>query len=123
MTPLKGLSEKVKEWVKFNYHHAKEHGWEPFQAYQVIKEHTTEFHKNPASLLHRGRWIYQGSVSELQPYGIGMTLEEAMSLSFQRWSPSLQIGTRPDLFVEFETNYVKNQTMYQRLQQHLRSKL
>jgi hypothetical protein len=119
MTPLKGLSEKVQAWVYFNYHHAREHGWEPFQAYQIIKERTTEFYKKPASLLYRGKWIYEGSVSELQPYGKILSLEDAVSLSFQRWSPSLQIGTRPDLYVEFETNYMKHQTFLQRIRSKL----
>ncbi len=117
--PLKGLTEKAQAWVQFNYHHARENGWEPFQAYQIMKERTTEFHKKPASMLHRGRWIYQGSVSELQPYGSGISLEDATSLSFQRWSPSLQVGTRPDLYIEFETSYLKNQTLLQRLRSKL----
>lgn len=116
---LKGLSEKVQAWIRYNYYHAREHGWEPFQAYQIVKEHTTEFHKKPGSMLHRGRWIYQGSVSELQPYGVAMSLEDAVSLSFQRWSPSFQVGTRHDLYVEFEADYMKNQTLIQRLRSKL----
>jgi hypothetical protein len=119
MTHLKSLSEKTQAWVKFNYHHAREHGWEPFHVYQIVKECEIEFHKKPPSFLHHGRWIFQGSVSELQPGGMTISLEDAISLSLQRWSPSLQTGTRPDLYIDFETEYVKKQNLFQRLKAKL----
>jgi hypothetical protein len=119
MTPITSLSEKEQAWVYFTYAHAKEHGWEPFHAYQIVKKHTTEFHKKSASFLHHGHWVYEGSVSELQPGGVTMSLEDAISLSFQRWSPSLQVGTRPDLYVDFEADYVKKQNLLRRLRSRL----
>ena len=112
-------SEKIQAWVQFTYNHAKEHGWEPFYAYQIVKEHKTEFYQKPTSLLHRGTWIYEGSVSELQPGGVTISMKDAISLSMQRWSPSLQMGTRPDLYVEFEANYIKQQNLFQRMRPRL----
>lgn len=104
-------------WIEYTWAHAKEHGWEPFVFYRITNGVEVEFCKKPTALLHRGVWIYQGSVSELCPYGVGMTREEAEALSIQRWSfprcgmsfPRIGAGTRPDLYAAFEEEFYKEQ--------------
>ena len=92
---------------RYTWTHAKEHGWEPFLVYRIVNDDQIEFYQKSGSFLHHGNWIYEGSISELQPSGLSMTYEDAVSLSKQRWSPRLGVGTRPDLYAAFEVTYVK----------------
>lgn len=108
--PPRDTTYAMKEaWIDYTREHAKEHGWEPFVVYRITNGAEVEFYKKPGGLLHQGNWIYQGSVSELSPYGAGMTREEAEALSVQRWSPRLGIGMRPDLYAAFEVDFYKRQ--------------
>jgi len=95
-------------WIDYTWAHANEHGWEPFVVYRVQNGNEVEFYKKPGGFLHQGVWIYQGSVSELCPFGIRMTREDAEALSTQRWSARLRAGSRPDLYATFEIEYHKN---------------
>lgn len=108
--PPRATTPLMKEaWIDYTWAHAKEHGWEPFVVYQIVNGTEMEFYKKPGGLLHRGSWIYQGSVSELSPYGVSMTRQEAEALSLQRWSARLGAGTRPDLYAAFEVEFYKEQ--------------
>ena len=108
--PPRATTSLMKEaWIDYNWAHAKEHGWEPFVVYRVQNGNEVEFYKKPGGFLHQGVWIYQGSVSELCPYGVAMTREEAEALSLQRWSARLGAGTRPDLYAAFEVELYKEQ--------------
>jgi len=97
-------------WIDYTWAHAKEHGWEPFVVYQIVNGTDVEVYKKPGAFLHTGTWIYCGSVSELCPYGVRMTREEAEALSLQRWSARLGAGTRPDLYAAFEVQYDKEKS-------------
>jgi len=94
-------------WIDYTWAHAKEHGWEPFVVYRIVNGNEMEFYRKSGAFLHKGTWIYQGSVSELSPYGDTMTREEAEALSLQRWSARLGAGTRPDLYAAFEVVFYK----------------
>jgi hypothetical protein len=108
--PSRPMTEEMKNaWIDYNWSHAREHGWEPFVVYRVIRDSEVELYQKPGALLHRGNWIYQGSVSELHPYGSTMAREEAASLAAQRWSARLGAGTRPELYAAFEVEYYKKQ--------------
>ena len=123
--PPRATTALMKEaWIDYTWAHAKEHGWEPFVVYRITNGTQVAFYKKPAGFLHQGVWIYQGSVSELCPYGVGMTREEAEALSVQRWSfprcgtctsptdwmsTRLGTGTRPDLYAAFEVELYKEQ--------------
>ncbi len=106
--PPRPATPAMKEaWIDYTWMHAKEHGWEPFVVYRIVNGNEMEFYKKPGALLHKGVWIYCGSVSELRPYGDTMTREEAEALSLQRWSARLGAGTRPDLYAAFEVAFYK----------------
>lgn len=109
---MQSFDKRTLAWINFTLHHAREHGWEPFILYRLSDHESLE--KN-ASFFHHGHWIYQGSVSELRPGGITFSWEDAIALSEQRWSPTLQIGTRPDLYAEFEAQYYKQQNLHSKL--------
>lgn len=108
--PPRATTALMKEaWIDYTLAHAKEHGWEPFVVYCVRHGNEVELYQKSGALLHQGNWIYQGSVSELRPYGAGMTREDAEALSAQRWSAQLGTGTRPELYVAFEVELYKEQ--------------
>ena len=106
-------------WIDYTWADAREHGWEPFVVYRITKGTQIEVYKKSGALLHQGNWIYQGSVSELAPYGAGMTREDAEALSAQRWSARLGTGTRPDLYAAFEVGFYKEQYRGARLRARL----
>jgi len=101
------VSYELKEaWAEFNYKDALENGWEEFKCI-LIENNMTQIKNYPSSTFYRGKWIYQGSVSELEPFGHQITRHDAVFLSIQRWSPTLLLGTRPDLYNVFERHYHK----------------
>jgi len=109
--PPRPATPATKEaWIDYTWAHAKEHGWEPFVVYRIVNGTDVEFYKKPSAFLHQGVWIYCGSVSELAPYGAGMTRKDAEALSAQRWSARLGAGTRPELYAAFEVEFYKGQT-------------
>lgn len=113
-------SDLLHSWIEFNLNHAKQHGWESFiiQSNQ-FQDNSTEIYMRPSSIHYKGGWIFQGSVTELQPNGITMNRVDALSLSLQRWSPTHRTGSRPDLFAEFEKEYLQNKTICSKLSSKL----
>jgi len=87
----------MDSWIIYTWRHAKKNGWEPF--FVQDGEDTIEMQ---ASMMYMGNWIYEGSVSELVPKGVQITMKDAIALSYQRWSIQENRGTRPDLYIEFE---------------------
>ncbi len=103
---------KPRAWVDFTLQHALENGWEPFVVYQTKKDKKTgeeivEEIEMAGSELHDGAWVYEGSVTEKCPTGKQIIQKDAMSLSKQRWAPKTKEGTHPDLYAEFEAQYVE----------------
>jgi hypothetical protein len=103
---------KPRAWVDFTLQHALENGWEPFVVYQTKKDKKTgeeidEEIEMAGSELHEGAWVYEGSVTEALPTGKQIIQKDAMSLSKQRWAPKTKVGTHPELYAEFEEQYVE----------------
>lgn len=103
---------KPRAWVEFTLKHALDNGWEEFTVCQKKKdkasgEVTEEEILMPAAEMHEGGyWVYEGSVTEKNPTGRQIIHKEAMSLSKQRWAPKTKTGTHPELYEEFEAQYV-----------------
>jgi hypothetical protein len=101
---------KPRAWVDFTLQHALENGWETFTVFQSKKNKVTgereeEEIEMPASVLHEGAHVYDGSVTEKTPAGRQLIHKDAMSLSKQRWAPKEKAGTHPELYAEFEASY------------------
>ena len=100
--------ELLQAWIHHTWLHAKENGWEPFVIYTYDSwGRPTEYVQKPGAMFHAGNWVYQGTISELQPNGVLISKQDASALSRQRWSPTYRNGTRPDLYEEFEERYRK----------------
>ena len=103
---------KPRAWVEFTLKHALDNGWEEFTVCQKKKdkasgEVTEEEILMPAAEMHDGGyWVYEGSVTDKNPTGRQIIHKEAMSLSKQRWAPKTKTGTHPELYEEFEAQYV-----------------
>jgi hypothetical protein len=102
---------KPRAWVDFTLKHALQNGWESFTVYQSKKdkltgEVTEEEIEMPGSVLYEGAYVYEGSVTEKQPTGKQLIHKDAMSLSKQRWAPKDKTGTHPELYEEFEAEYI-----------------
>lgn len=96
---------KPRAWVEFTLAHALENGWEAFTIHQSHKDKVTgdvteEEIEMPASILHDGAHVYDGSVTEKTPAGKQLIHKEAMSLSKQR-----KESGHPT-YAEFEAAYV-----------------
>jgi hypothetical protein len=105
---------KPRAWVEFTLKHALENGWESFTVYQTKKDKDTgdkieEEIEMPGSELHEGAYVYEGSVTEKCPTGKQLIQKDAMSLSKQRWAPKEKKGTHPELYAEFEAQYVEEE--------------
>jgi hypothetical protein len=99
--------------VNWVLQYALANGWESFVISEKKRGSTDEVNEieMPASeLSEEGAYIYEGSVTEKEPHGKQITLRQAMSLSKQYWSPKTKTGTRPELYEEFETEYVPPST-------------
>ncbi len=107
---------KPRAWVEFTLKHALENGWEPFTVYQTKKDKETgekieEEIEMPGSVLHEGAYVYEDSVTEKCPTGKQLIQKDAMSLSKQRWAPKEKKGTHPELYAEFEAQYVEEEVV------------
>jgi hypothetical protein len=105
--------KRPRAWVDFTLAHALENGWESFTVYQSKKNKVTgekedEEIEMPASVLHDGAHVYDGSVTEKNPTGKQLIHKDAMSLSKQRWAPKDKIGTHEELYAEFLESYVED---------------
>jgi hypothetical protein len=97
--------KKPRAWVEFTLKHALENGWEAFTVVQKKKDKesntiTEEQIEMPASELHDGAYIFEGSVTEKTPQGRQLIHKEAMSLSKQR-----KDANHPT-YAEFDAQYV-----------------
>jgi hypothetical protein len=103
---------KPRAWVEFTLKHALDNGWEEFTVCQKKKDKASgevieEEILMPAAEMHDGGyWVYEGSVTDKNPTGRQIIHKEAMSLSKQRWAPKTKTGTHPELYEEFEAQYV-----------------
>jgi len=102
---------KPRAWVQFVLEHAQANGWEAFTVHQTHKDKETgdkveEEIAMPASILHEGAHVYEDSITEAQPGGRQIINKDAMSLSKHYWAPKDGKGTRPELYAEFEAQYV-----------------
>jgi flagellar biosynthesis GTPase FlhF len=105
--------KKPRAWVDFTLAHALENGWESFTVFQTKKNKVTgekeeEEIEMPASILHDGAHVYDGSVTEKNPAGKQLIHKDAMSLSKQRWAPKEKSGTHEELYNEFLASYVED---------------
>jgi hypothetical protein len=103
---------KPRAWVEFTLKHALENGWESFTVFQTKKDKETgekieEEIEMPGSVLHDGAHVYEDSVTEKCPTGKQLIQKDAMSLSKQRWAPKEKKGTHPELYEQFEAEYVE----------------
>ena len=103
---------KPRAWVEFTLKHALENGWESFTVFQTKKDKETgekieEEIEMPGSVLHDGAHVYEDSVTEKCPTGKQLIQKDAMSLSKQRWAPKEKKGTHPELYKQFEAEYVE----------------
>lgn len=101
---------KNNAWVAWTLEYARQNGWESFIVKAKSKdketgEVTEEEIEMPASELHDGCYIYEGSVTESTPAGRQIIHKEAMSLSKHYWSAKNSTGTRSDLYEEFLKTY------------------
>ena len=103
--PIPPQLKKPRAWVEFTLKHALENGWEAFTVVQKKKDTETniiteEQIEMPASELHDGAYVFEGSVTEKTPQGRQLIHKEAMSLSKQR-----KDANHPT-YAEFEAQYV-----------------
>ena len=103
---------KPRAWVDFTLTHALQNGWESFTVFQTKKnketgEKTEEEIEMPSSVMHNGAHIYDDSISEKFANGKQLIHKDAMSLSKHYWAPKNKIGSRHDLYTQFETTYVE----------------
>jgi len=101
--------KKPRAWVEFTLKHALENGWESFTVLQKKKDKETntvteEQIEMPASVLHNGAHIYEGSVTDSHPDGRQIIHKEAMSLSKQRKESGHAT------YAEFDASYVDDTT-------------
>jgi len=97
---------KPRAWVEYTLKDALENGWESFTIHQTHKdkmtgEKTEEEIEMPASILHDGAHVFEGSVTEANPTGRQLIHKEAMSLSKQRKT------TNHPSYAAFEAQYVE----------------
>ena len=86
---------KPKEWVNWVLKHAQANGWESFT---VENKKANELIEMPESV--------QNEAGEYRfPDGKKMTLTLAMSLSKLYWAAKDKMGSHPELYAEFETEY------------------
>ena len=105
---------KPRAWVDFTLAHALENGWESFTVFQTKKDKETgekieEEIEMPASVLHEGAHVYDGSVTDKTPAGKQLIHKDAMSLSKQRWAPKDKVGSHEELYAEFLAAYVEEE--------------
>ena len=96
---------KPRAWVEFTLKDALANGWESFVIHQTHKDKETgekiaEEIEMPASMLHDGAHVYEGSVTDANPTGRQLIHKDAMSLSKHRKT------TDHPSYAVFEAGYV-----------------
>ena len=99
--------KKPRAWVEFVLNHASNNGWDAFTIHKTVKGVSEEI-AMLGSMNHNGSYVFEDSVTEKVPAGKKIILTHAMSLSKQYWSPKAGTGTHPQLYSEFEANYVSD---------------
>jgi len=99
-----------KAWVSFVKEYCTENGWDSFvvsttKKDKVTGEKITEVITHPASELHEGVYVFEGSVTAAQPKGKTLIPKDAMSLSKQMWSAKEKTGTHEAVYNEFLASY------------------
>jgi hypothetical protein len=100
--------KKPRAWVDYTLKDALSNGWEAFTISQTHKdketgEKITEEIEMPASILHNGAHVFDGSITEKTPDGKQLIHKEAMSLSKQRKESG------HSTYAEFEASYVPDE--------------
>jgi hypothetical protein len=101
--------KKPRAWVEYTLRDALANGWESFTVIQTTKNKETgtkteEQIEMPASILHNGAYVFDGSVTKDHPTGKQPIHKDAMSLSKQR-----KESGHPT-HAEFEAQYVDDTT-------------
>ena len=100
-----------KAWIDFTLLHAQKHGWESFEQKTSRKDKgtgkmETMMVEMPWSVLSaEGAHIFEGSVTEKDPFGKCFVQQNAMSLSKQRWDSKNKVGTHEELYGEFMVEF------------------
>ena len=87
---------KPKEWVNWVLKHAQANGWELF----------TVENKKAGEIIEMSASVQNEAGEYRFPDGKKMTLTLAMSLSKQYWAAKDKSGSHPELYTEFETEYI-----------------
>ena len=106
--------KKPRAWVDYVLQNASQKGWVPFTVLQTKKNKNTgskieETIKMPGSILHNGKYVYEGSITNATPQGKHIIQKDAMTLSKLYWLPQEKKGIRPDLYADFEAQYVESE--------------
>jgi hypothetical protein len=92
-------------WVKHVKDYVNQHGWEAFSVPTTMTDKdtgakTVVVEELPASIMHDGAYIFEGSVTEKTPQGVQVSHKHAMTLSKQ-WKE----GANALLYEEFAASY------------------
>jgi hypothetical protein len=95
--------DKPRAWVTFVGEHARANGWPAFPAKvtatdKLTKVKTESIVEMPESEEKDGKYVF--------PDGKAFNHKHAMSLSKAYWVAAKKVGTRQDLYAEFEAQYV-----------------
>jgi hypothetical protein len=95
--------DKPRAWVTFVGEHARANGWPAFPAKvtatdKLTKVKTESIVEMPESEEKDGTYVF--------PDGKAFNHKHAMSLSKSYWVAAKKVGTRQDLYAEFEAQYV-----------------
>jgi hypothetical protein len=92
-------------WVKHVKDYVNQHGWEAFSVPTTTTDKetgakTVTVEDLPASIMHDGAYIFEGSVTEKAPQGVQVSHKHAMTLSKQ-WKE----GANAHLYEAFAASY------------------
>jgi hypothetical protein len=92
-------------WVKHVKDYVNQHGWEAFSVPTTMTDKdtgakTVVVEELPASIMHDGAYIFEGSVTEKTPQGVQVSHKHAMTLSKQ-WKE----GANAHLYEAFAAAY------------------
>jgi hypothetical protein len=108
---------KPREWVNYVKADAIANGWPSYTMHQTRKNKETgekeeEEIEMPASEPNaEGVHVFEGTITEQMPKGRAFTHKDAMSLSAVYWKVKTQMGTRQDLYEEFDASYQEEDTV------------
>lgn len=102
---------KPRAWVKYVHQHALTNGWKEFtvshtKTDKITGLKTTEDIVMPESECIDGVYYYKDTVDPKTGKPKTMIHKDAMSLSKIYWSAKDKTGRHPELYQDFETNYV-----------------